>query len=444
MPMLRLMPLAQYAALIALFFGIELIAVYAGHLDSLNVLLQHHWQVADLYSLAAEPFTSWIYIHTQPPLFNIIVAAFLWLNGQTYTDFIILNCLCAAFVSFTILFIVNRYINRYKWLGFCFALAYLLAPSTLLNSAYPYYPALTSAGYSALALSFFTAAQWKRLSLIMLCASLIFLTLLRSSFPPITAIVAIGIYFILIDDKVNWKRNCLIVMIFSLSPITMVYTKNFLMYNFWGASSFSPINLAKGFGVPVELNYFPTPEQINRERPDIVCEYGYKPIDKVILKMDGNPNYNSCYFLSFAQTQRQTAWVNYDFKQHLWRVISHIGKYFSLPDKYEYLSNRTQIHAYAHAFNTVFLPWSARDGYDIRLTILLIIAAMPYCLWLRSDKRMIGLYALCIVHLATHVLTDGDESNRFVFDIEFCFYIFAAFLWINFYHRKIEPNPQPK
>ncbi len=114
MPTLRLMPLAQYAALIALFFGIELIAVYAGHLDSLNVLLQHHWQVADLYSLAAEPFTSWIYIHTQPPLFNIIVAAFLWLNGQAYTDFIILNCLCAAFVSFTIFFIVNRYINHYK------------------------------------------------------------------------------------------------------------------------------------------------------------------------------------------------------------------------------------------------------------------------------------------------------------------------------------------
>jgi hypothetical protein len=438
MSRLRFIPVARCAALIILFFGIELVAVYALHLDSLNVLLQHHWQFADLNSLALEPFTSWIYIHSQPPLLNIFVAVFLWINDQAYADFIILNCLCAALSSFTILFIVNRFSAHYKWLGYCFAAAYLLAPSTLLNSAYPYYPALTSAGYSALALSFFTAAHSKRLSLTLLCASLIFLTLLRSSFPPITAVVVLGIYFALIDNRINWKRNFLMVMIFSLIPITTVYTKNFLMYDFWGSGSWAPINLAKGFGVPVELNYFPTPEQINRERPDIHCEHSYRSIDQAIVKKDGNPNYNSCYFLAFAQTQRLTAWEGYEFKQHIRRVISHLGKYLSLPDKYEYLSNRTKIQSYANTFNTVFLPWSVRVGYDIRLTILLIIASMPYFLWLRSDKRMIGLYAICIVHMVTHVITDGDESDRFVFDIEFCFYIFAAFLCLKFFDKKID------
>ncbi len=438
----RLRPAARCMALIILFFGIELIAVYALHLDSLNVLLQHHWQIADLHSLAAEPFTSWIYIHLQPPLLNMIVAVFSWINSQTYTNFIILNCFCAALSSFTILFVVNRFTGQYKWVGYCFASAYLLAPSTLLNSAYPFYPSLTSAGYSALALSFFTAAQHKRLSLTLLSASLIFLSLLRSSFPPITAVVVLGIYFLFIDNRVNWKRNILIVMILSLSPITAVYTKNLLMYNFWGSSSFSPINLAKGFGVPVELNYFPTPEQINRDRPDIRCEHSYKFIDQAIVKKDGNPNYNSCYFLAFAQTQRQTAWEHYDFKQHLRRVMSHVGKYLSLPDRYEYLSNRIKIQSYANTFNQVFLPWFARDGYAIRLTILLIIAAMPFSLWLLSDKRMIGLYALSMVHFATHVITDGDESDRFVFDIEFCFYIFAGFLCLKFFEKKINPHLQ--
>jgi hypothetical protein len=270
----------------------------------------------------------------------------------------------------------------------------------------------------------------------LLIGSLIFLTLLRSSFPPITAIVVIGIYFVFIDDKVSLKRNFLIVLIVSLFPITAVYTKNLLMYNFWGSSSFSPINMAKGFGVPVELNFFPTPQQINLERPDIVCEHGYKSIDRAVFKKDGNPNYNSCYFLAFAQTQRQTAWVNYDYKKHLWRVISHLGKYLSLPDKYEYLTNRTKIQSYANIFNTLFLPWFARDGYAIRLTIILILAAMPYCLWLRSDQRMIGIYTLCMLHLVTHVITDGDEGDRFVFDIEFSFYIFFAFLFLTFLVKK--------
>ena len=433
----KFMQVARYITLIILFFCIEFIAVHGLDLDSLSALLQHHWQVADLHSLSAEPFTSWIYIHTQPPILNVVVAVFFWMNNKVYADFIVLNCLCAAFTASTILIIVNRYAVPYKWIGYCFAVAYLIAPSTLLNSAYPYYPSLTSAGYSALGLSFFTASQSKKLSLILLCASLIFLTLLRSSFPPIIAVAIIGIYFTLIDDRANLKRNLLIVMICSLIPITAVYTKNYLMYGFWGSSSFAPINMAKGFGVPVELNYFPTPEQINRELPDIRCEHSYKSIDEVVIKQDGNPNYNSCYFLAFAQKQRQIAWTNYEFKLHMRRVMAHLGKYFSLPDKYEYLSNRTKIQSYANTFNTIFLPLPLRDGYDIRLSILLIIVAMAYSLWLCRDKLMIGLFAICMIHMVTHVITDGDESDRFVFDVEFYFYIFAAFLGLKLFHKKI-------
>lgn len=430
-------PLVHFCTHVFIFFAIQLIAVHALRLDSLAALLEHHWQIADLHSLASHPFTSWIYIHTQPPLFNLIVAAFLAMNGQAYADFIFLNCFCAALTSFTILFVINRCVTHRKWPGYCFAILYLLAPSTLLNSAYAFYPALTSAGYSALALSFFTAAHNKKLSLFLLCASLIYLTLLRSSVPAITVVVVIGVYFVLISDRVNWKRNITIVTICSLFPILAVSTKNFIMYDFWGSTSFAPINLAKGFGVPVELNYFPTPQQIRDERPEIRCEHGYNFIDRSTVKQDGNPNYNSCYFLAFAQSQRLTGWINYDFGKHLTRVISHVARYLSLPDKYEYLSNRANIKIYADVFNSVFLPWSIRNGYDIRMTILLIMVLMPYGLRLQPDKRLIGLYAICLIHMITHVLTDGDEGDRFVFDIEFCFYIFAGFLCSTFFGKKL-------
>jgi hypothetical protein len=357
-----------------------------------------------------------------------MIGSILSISDQVYTHLIIINCLSAAFTSCSILYIINKICVGHKILGYILAITYLIAPSTLLNAAYPYYPSLTSAGYAGIAIAFFTADQNKKISALLLCLSLVFLTLLRSSFAPIIAFVIICIYFILVANRINWRRNFILIAFISLVPITMINTKNLIMYDFWGSSSFAPINLAKGFGVPIELNYFPTPQQINQERPNINCDFGYKSIDTDIVKRDGNPNYNSCYFLAFAQSQKKKALENYSLERHAYRVMSHVGKYFSLPDNYEYLSNREKIQSYRNIFNAILLPWSIRHGYDIRLTILILIMVLPISLWVYPDKRMISLYLIFIIHFVTHVITDGDESDRFVFDIEFLFYIFFAFL----------------
>ena len=417
----------QYALSFLFFLAVELTAVYALQLDTLGGVLQQHWQFADLQALAAQPFTSWIYIHSQPPLLNIIVAAIISKSGEAYSGFILLNCLGAATISIVILYVLNQGITKYRWVSYCFALGYLLAPSTLLYSAYPFYPTLTSTGYAVLALALFIAKSHKRLSLLLLCASLVYLTLLRSSFPPVIALTILIIYFTLIFDRAGRVRVAFLLALCSLIPITAIYTKNLIMYDFWGSTSFAPINTAKGFGVPIEPNYFPSPDQIVRARPDLSCEHSYRPIDQATAKQDGNPNYNSCYFLAFAQSQQGVAWKNYVFEQHIRRVVSHFARYLSLPDKYQYLTNRSSIETYANNFNTVFLPLPLREGYTVRVGVVLLMLVMFWLLYRDRDKRMIGLYAICVVHMIAHVLTDGDESDRFVFDVEFCFYIFAAY-----------------
>jgi uncharacterized membrane protein len=131
-------------------------------------LLQHHFQIADLHRLEVAPFTSWIYLHIQPPLFNGLVALFSWMNGKVYTNLVVLNCLCTALTGLIILYIANQFVAQRKWLGYGIALIYLLAPSTLLYAAYPFYPTLTSVGYAALALSFFTNKKHKTFSLVLL------------------------------------------------------------------------------------------------------------------------------------------------------------------------------------------------------------------------------------------------------------------------------------
>jgi hypothetical protein len=254
-----------------------------------------------------------------------------------------------------------------------------------------------------------------------------YLTLLRTSFPPTIALIVLGIYFFVIDNRLSWKRSALVVTVCSLVPITAIYTKNLILYDFWGSSSFAPLNMMKGFDVPVQPNYFPTPEQIKQAHPDLLCEHSYRFIDRAIFKHDGGPNYNSCYWLAFAKAHKSTAWSEYAFKPHAWRVVSHLAKYFSLPDKYQFISNRTNITQYADTFNTIFLPWPMREGYTVRMSIFLLLLLMPWLLYRYPDKRLISLYAVVAIHMASHVLTDGDESDRFVFDIEFCLYIFAAY-----------------
>ena len=431
----------QYCLVFLLFFAIEIIAVYALQLDTLSALLQHHFQIADLQSLAVAPFTSWLYIHIQPPLFNGLIAIFSLMNGKVYTDLVVLNCLAAALTGLIILHIINQFAAQRKWLGYCVASIYLLAPSTLLYAAYPFYPVLTSVGYAALALSFFTNKKHKTLSLALLTVSVIYLTLLRSSFPPIIAFVVIGIYFVLIDDHIAWKRNAIIVILCSLAPITAVYTKNLILYDFWGSTSFASLNILKGVDIPVQPNYFPTPEQIKNDRPDLACEHGYGIIDQMLFKQGGGPNYNSCYWLAFAQSQQSLLWEQYKLLPHVRRIVAHVAKYFSLPDKYQYVSNRVNIAEYADRFNIIFLPWSIREGYTLRMSLFLLLLLMPWFLYRHPDKRLLSLYAVVAIHLTSHVLTDGDESDRFVFDVEFCFYIFTAYAFAMLTHKKKRQEP---
>jgi len=431
----------QYCLVFLLFFAIEIIAVYALQLDTLSALLQHHFQIADLKNLEVAPFTSWIHIHIQPPLFNSLVAIFSFMNGKVYTDLVVLNCLSAALTSLIILHIVTQFAAQRKWLGYGIALIYLLAPSTLLYAAYPFYPVLTSVGYAALALSFFTNKKHKTYSLALLTVSVIYLTLLRSSFPPIIAFVVIGIYFVLIDDHIAWKRNAIIVILCSLAPITAVYTKNLILYDFWGSTSFASLNILKGVDIPVQPNYFPTPEQIKNDRPDLACEHGYGIIDQMLFKQGGGPNYNSCYWLAFAQSQQGLLWEQYKLLPHVRRIVAHVAKYFSLPDKYQYVSNRVSIAEYADRFNTIFLPWSIREGYTLRMSLFLLLLFMPWLLYRHPDKRLLGLYAVVAIHFTSHVLTDGDESDRFVFDVEFYFYIFTAYTFAMLTHKKKRQEP---
>ena len=67
-------------------------------------------------------------------------------------------------------------------------------------------------------------------------------------------------------------------------------------------------------------------------------------------------------------------------------------------------------------------------GTEIRLILLILLVLTGYFLFKTRDKFIAVLLGIVIVHFFSHVLVDGGESSRFVFDIEFIFWIFLAMI----------------
>jgi hypothetical protein len=437
--------LDAYRVIIKNLFFIFIFFVFAYSLtrfagtNHLSSLLRHHWQILDIDAISKNPFTSMLYLHSQPPLLNLIIGLLGSLPGDLYQKFIVLNCLCTAITAFVILKL-SRYFTRSIYISAIITVLYLMAPSVLLNIGYPFYPSLTSAGYALLLYAFYLSKVNLRVSILILIVAVIYLTLLRGSFSIAHLIFVSVLYFYYLkgSSQINTThflesritiRKKIVICLVMLTPIVIWNTKNLVMYDFWGASSWGPVNMVKGFGIEILPNAFPAPAQIQASMPQYQCSKFYDLIDLSVAKSDGAPNYNSCYYMSFAKAQGKKIFTEYNFKNHLLRMVSHTGQYFSLPDRYEYLTNRQDIENYANIYDSLFLIVTPKAKYEVRVLLFALITVAVFFSFKRKKNRLMQvILILLFMHLFSHVVTDGDEGKRFIFDIEFFFYIIAAYI----------------
>lgn len=414
--------------LFSIFFLAQYLSVIFLRLDDLSPLLEHHWQLIDLVALRNSPLSSILYIHTQPPLFNFLIGILSQSSLDLYNSLVVINCLSGALIS-VIVYVTAESLCRSRLWAVAIASAYAISPCALLYAGYPFYPTLTSVGYALFIYSLFIFDSQRARSVSCAVGAIIYLTLLRSSMSLPHAILFVLIYLSYGGARRFSTKKSLLILVISIAPLVLLQTKNWIMYDFFGSTSWAPLNLLKGVGIPVSPNHFPAPHQVLELYPDTPCTHGYVSIDTDIRKSDGGPNYNSCFFLSFAQQQKSRLLAEYGLAAHLHRIASHLGQYLSSPDRYVYLSNREKIAGYANAYGRAYLEIEPRKNYEIRLSLVLLCAltALLIVLGIRS-RFMVYLYFIFIVHLTSYVLTDGDEGKRFVFEIEFIFYIFIAFV----------------
>jgi hypothetical protein len=410
-------------SVIVAFFLMEIGLVVHLHLDTLESIIYWHWQFIDIKTIREDVLGTLLFVHSQPPLLNFVASVLSLGSGDLYGKFVVLNGVCAAITGFIVFKICQSY-TKASIIAFTLAALYMVSPSVLLNTAYPFYPTLTSTGYALLIYGFFVSKTNVKLSSVLTVISIIWLTLLRGSFSLLHAVLVLVVYLSYLGTKVTLAREKVLIVIVALLPIFSVYTKNYLLYDFFGSSSWAPLNMAKGFRI--NHDFFPPPKDIKEMYPNIECKYRYSDVDYVVTKSTGHPNYNSCYFLEFAKLQKENIFLEYRILPHLRHIVGNTGQYFSLPDKYAYLSNRVKIDAYADLYNKMFLTITPRDHYEIRLLVVFLSAFAVVFAVTRRDWFVAMVVFVFLVHMITHVVTDGDEGRRFVFDIEFMFYIFAS------------------
>ena len=406
-----------------LFVFISLLLIRLLGLDYLGKTIETHMQFLDIPLLREKPFLSILYTHSQPPLLNIIAWLLSLLPSDLYLNFIILNALCSYVTGLIIYDIAQQYLGS-STKALAITLAYWASPAAFLYVTYPFYPCLTAVGYATLLYSFFISQKNPSFALRLLAVSIVYLSLLRSSFTILHALGAFFAFYWYIKIKPK-KKDLVWAASVVLIGITIVPVKNFVLYDFWGSSSWGPLNLAKGMGINDGLGPFPLPEAIRKKYPDLKCAHMYGIQDREDKRQNGWVNFNSCYLIEYANIVRPTLLKNYQFKKHLKNSFDSMLIYFSPSEKYPFVENRVRIAPYANAFNGLFMS-APILGTEIRILLIILIVTSIFHLYRTRDKFIAVALSIVGIHFLSHVLVDGGESSRFVFDIEFIFWIFLA------------------
>jgi hypothetical protein len=424
------------------FTVVSLLIIRLFSLDMLGKTLETHMQFLDIPLLREMPLQSILYTHSQPPLLNVITWILSLLPTDLYLNFIIINTLCSYFTGLVIYAIAKHYLCSKSKAWFLTAL-YWISPAAFLYTTYPFYPCLTAIGYSGLVYSFFIAAQNPRSSLKLIVVCIIYLCLLRSSFTILHGIAVFITYYFYCSTKptirtLTWASVILVI------SIGIVPAKNFILYDFFGSSSWGPLNVAKGMGIHDGLGPFPLPEAIREKYPNLYCDNVYGIQDKEDKRRNGQVNFNSCYLIEYAKIVKRTLWESYNHKTHLKIARDSSFVYFSPPEKYPFVENRVLIASYANAYNGLFMV-APVAGKEVRLLLFVLLVLSGYFLFKTRDKFIAVSLGIVIVHFFSHVLVDGGESSRFVFDIEFIFWIFLAIIigYTAQSSHKIQPTGMP-
>ena len=422
-------------------------------------------QYLDPALLKTDLLQSLFYLHSQPPLFNLMLGLVLKLSPVPALSYSILFKTAGALIPLACYGALSA-IGVKRRTALLITIVFMLNPTLILYENLLYYSYIETF-YIALALFFL--ARWglgkKTSRLALFWAFLLCLGLTRSVFHPV--------FFLLTGAVITWYlwrraaakplaetflRACIVVVI----PLMLLCSKNALVFGFFGTSSWEGMNLwtkvntfvpeqleelhARGIvsttAIKAELRAFqPITHYFNAAAlKNTPC---HCPADCSSNKSTGYPNFNHSGYIIVSQQLMQDALalIRYEPSQFLfytlgsysltlWHSSDSVHGLFE--NNMEVLKKLESVYRFLHfGFMGVESKLDERMwGRTIVISILFsIVYLSTIILAFRKDERIApALMTLCLFCLIIHAYTitvssiiEFGENNRFRFPVDLAF-----------------------
>ena len=427
-------------------------------------------QYLDPALLKNDLLRSLFYLHSQPPLFNLMLGLVLKLSPVPSLSYAILFKTAGALISLACYGALSA-IGVKRLTSLLITIVFMLNPTLVLYENLLYY------SYSEtffIALSLFFLIRWgldKKLSdLSMFWAFLLCLGLTRSVFHPV--------FFLLTGAVITWYlwrraaakplaeaflRACIIVVI----PLILLCAKNAAVFGFFGTSSWEGMNLwtkvnafvpeqleelhARGIvsatAIKAELRAFqPITHYFNAAAlKNILC---HCPADCNSNKSTGYPNFNhSRYIMVSQQLLRDAlALIRYEPSQFLFYTLGSysLTLWHSSDSVHGLFENNIEVlkkleSVYRFLYFGFMGVENKLDARMWRRTIVIsllfsIVYISTIIFAFKKDQRLSpALMILCIFCLIIHAYTisvssiiEFGENNRFRFPVDLAFLVMVV------------------
>jgi hypothetical protein len=287
-----------FALLIGIFI-LSRITIFALGVRFDMAYFEKAWQFIDPTLLKNNLAQSVWYLHSQPPLFNLLMGTVLKIAPTQFTV-IFQGIFYLAGLTLTItLFSILKKFRIVSWLAFSVTTLFILSPSVLLfeNLFFYDYLVLVLLVLALGILQKFVHTQ-KTITLFYFFLLLSILALTRSLFHVVWILVIVGI--VLVYYRTQWRK----ILLTALVPCLLVvgwYSKNFYYFGSFGASSWM------GMGVYKTVMFLSTNEQRQQlfEQGITSGNFSADPFGIDITKIS-LPNFNKPELLSVPIVGQKT------------------------------------------------------------------------------------------------------------------------------------------
>lgn len=448
-----------------LFVVSRLIIYFLLHLNFLY-FLDGYVQYVDVSLLRKELFKSLFYLHSQPPLFNLLIGVVEKTTpdqaGIIFHFLFIIIGLLTSLIMFKLLTEIG--VNIY--LSLVFTIFYLLSPATLLYENIFFYTYiiiffLICASYY-LVLFIHKQSKFKYALFHFLFLSLCVLT--TSFFHFIWFLFLFGLLLLIKRD--DWK----IIIKAAILPLALIlglYIKNYLIFDSFSSSTWFGMNLSR-----ITINELPVNEKKRLIQNGILSEFGkqqpFLPVDSLIIlkdakldtitgikvldeqiKKSGFTNYNHFAYIKISESMLADALyviINYP-EIYYSGVKKAFMLYLDSPTKFNIFEQNTyKIKKYNRLFDALIYGTSpyTKFGYISLISIPLMLILGVNLIFRKETQNNVKIILFFLIFNVIYVMIIGNffelgENNRFRYYTEiFHYIIWAIIITAMFQKKKIE------